>query len=550
MRERKQRKQRKSSQVTWPMTVREAQIVLRKNNKKSKNIDFLNSLVVAINVDWFSSWGMDGEEVVVADEVFARLDQLASKNPNQVLLDEYGFFLTPENENEIKPKGEDREKGTEDVSPTSSTPSEDSLHHGGNGNSGECDATAETTNDTSTNKGGNGSLSTQGQSQRDSDPKSLPQDQGDEEPQDSLRIDSLRSKERDEGVTQDCSETGNATSESPAASENSQSLSSRAGESFSTAMKLDTEPESKPDLLGTPNQPRDDGGQEPGDFHESNMDSEPGREEDPDCQMTGNKTGGDRPTHQKKWGKKLNSSRGGGKPSYSNNNNRSWRTAELKGLKVSPKLMKLCRKRLSALTGDSNEDESPRRDYVDFCTRLKTFRNPQPARKEEIGRPVLLLLADVSGSCSGFSDQSVLVGKAASKLGVPGTDIIVVSHSNGWAQEVEINGKEVSVDSIDSSGIAIPWFSALLRRFPIEAVVALGDWDAVQEYSFLIRRHQIKKFIWLDNAHCSSRGTVQDRSKWALSMMTQYGVKPATIRYKFTYRDGCKTASDFIENIK
>lgn len=47
-------------------------------------------------------------------------------------------------ENEYKEEGEERKKGTDEVSEVSETPSEDSELHGGDGNSGEVDAPAET----------------------------------------------------------------------------------------------------------------------------------------------------------------------------------------------------------------------------------------------------------------------------------------------------------------------------------------------------------------------------------------------------------------------
>lgn len=274
----------------------------------------------------------------------------------------------------------------------------------------------------------------------------------------------------------------------------------------------------------------------------------------------------DIPQHQKKWGKKFSKAENENpKLSSSANDNHGGINSSLEKAGISPKLSKECQRKLTKLISDASSETSHRRDYQEFCVRVETYRNPNPAKKEESGRPVILIMADVSGSCAGFSNESVLVAKAASKLGVAGSDVIVLSHSNGHPCELEHNGKSVDIDKlIDSkkfddnsrSSKRKRWnsgkdgfYDKLIQKYNITVAIALGDWDASHYYYQIAVNPNCEKFIWLDNAHCSSRGFVKDETKYALKHFESSGLKINFIRQKLIYKTGCKDAKSFIQEI-
>lgn len=583
----RQRKQQ-NKQLQCPVTVRQAQKLLSKVPDDCWMPRRYRPILSAID-----GVGRGVDDFEIRPVIRERLARLASKDPNQILVDAKGNAVPlADSEIEAKEQGESRPKGTDEVRPQSDNPSEDSEFHGGDGNSGECDAPAQTSSDAARDgQESDGSRSDNGQPQANNPGTSGSQSQGDGNPQEGESP-----SERGAGMSSDGSETGNATSEDQAMPGDSQNPGSQQGTSPSTAMgddglgqktsqqsELGTAPERNPGT-DTPAAPRDGHGQESGDSHDAAPSgdradcddssalkgeeqsgtkaiaakiaaSEPGRETD--CQMTGDQPGDDRPTHQKKWGKKFSKAEvGKGKLSTSANSNFGGMTAELKEAGISPKLLRLCRQRLAALVGDSSQDYGPRRDYTEFCVRLKTYRNPQPARQEGSGRPVILIMADVSGSCSSFSGKSVAVAKVASSLGVPGADVLVLTHSNGYPCELEHNGKAVDIASIgQQSGDEhahqnAAWYTGLLNRYQIEAAIALGDWDAADDYLHIAQHPTVNRFIWLDNAYCSSRGTVEDKTRVALSRIAEWGAKVSGVRHKLTYKDGCKDAKAFIQEIK
>ena len=587
----------KSSNLQLPITVRQAQKIVVSLQKLGSSYSFPGEIRQALSLN--SCHDHDG--------ALKKLANLASKDPNQVLIDANG---KPPQSAENREEGESREKETDEVTPTSDSPSEESEMHGGDGNSGECDSPAETPSPEE-REGDQGSQDQTQLQTETADGGSQGQGSGDSQ-------DSQGTENSDRNAPQsNGSETGSSTSESCESGEKSQAPTSQkagtsempvsdSGEGAATSPVSDSE--RKNDAAQVDSDLRDDqvnqGSESPekdaqpsvsaktkdnvnsdrqaeksGDdetegrtqkSHADNSENSLGENES-DCVSPNDDTNAeaqasdDVPTHQKKWGKSFTKEeRGDGKLSLSNSSNNGGATASLKVAGVSPKLLKLCRQRLAALIGDSSQEHSPRRDYTEFCVRLKTYRNPQPARKEEEGRPVILLLADVSGSCASFSEESVKVAKAASKLGIQGTDILVVSHYNGTPHEMEINGEVVDVRSIKAKAVkktvdngcnwgnSSGWYETLMQRYNITVCIALGDWDGSLEYAYIAQHPQCEKFIWLDNAHCSSRGTVQDRTKFALDHYAKNftGIKIPVLRQKLIYRDGCKDAIAFINNIK
>lgn len=232
-------------------------------------------------------------------------------------------------------------------------------------------------------------------------------------------------------------------------------------------------------------------------------------------------------------------------------------TAELRKAKIALAIVSKARSVLASWMADGGQDEqSPRWDYPALAARLITRRSPYPARKDELGRPALLVLADVSGSCSSFSGESLLVAKALAVQGMPGCDVLVVSHSNGYPEECDINGKplpqaqqqrykaiaERSGASVRSDGARgnVAFYEAMIAEYQVTHVVALGDHDAVDVYEMLALSQSIQQVIWLDNYNCNHQGP-RVASPHVARRQAQ-----ANIRYV----TGCKGAPEFLQGLR
>lgn len=580
-----------SNRLNLPITVRQTQKYLSNLSKGGHGMPLV--LSESLSVGFFDF-----------QEALQKLAKLASIDPNQVLIDENGnsSFLEPENSRE---QGDSRPKGTDEVAPQGENPSADSELHGGDGNSGECDSPSQTQNDDSTG-GNSGSLENQAQSQSDGGSEVGQGQQASESPDGGDSESSI-----------DGSETGN-TSEDQGKSGNHQSSPDGQEAKSGTATENGNATNGNSDLLE--DQPRDAASQESSGSQATDMSDAPEKsgegdrashssegmpEKDVPNPLKGNeyeemngtqaiKNGvgescaqdanaesdqpsDDSPAHQKKWGKSFGSKKGK-QSSESNRDENGQLVQSLAKFGVDRALAKKASTRLAALVYDSDSEFSPRRDYSEFCIRLKTFRNPTPARKEEQGKPSILVMADLSGSCEAFSIPTATTTKALGALGVPGCDIITVGTYDGKPSELEVNGKPqdcyLKSDPINGGRNCYPnwevwrghdfcgmpvkeeldffqkvWFPRAIQRYNIQVVIAIGDWQGTWAYWVLAQYPEIQKIIWLDNANCN-HVSGRDRTKWALNKLKGFGLNTRSISRKLIYRDGCKDAVAFIKNIK
>ena len=232
-------------------------------------------------------------------------------------------------------------------------------------------------------------------------------------------------------------------------------------------------------------------------------------------------------------------------------------TAELRKAQIAPSIVSQARTVLASWTADGGQDEqSMRWDYSRLAARLLTKRSPYPARKEELGRPVLLVLADVSGSCASFSGQALLVSKAIAAQGMPGCDVLIVAHSNGYPEECELNGRPLpqaqhqrykhiadrAGASYRSDGVAgnVAFYQAMIADYSITHVIALGDHDAVDVYTMLAEHGSVQQVIWLDNYACNCHEPRIDKPE----------VTSVAARAKIRYLTGCKDASAFLAGLR
>ena len=467
------RRQRNTSKsIHFPITVRQAQRLVDKGGYELTPL----AEILGIDQDWYWS----------TKDVLAALARLAAKEgPNFVL--------------GLRPQGESRLKGTDEVKPQSGSPSEDSSFHGGDGNSGEVDSLAATA---SPEAGQAAAFGEQGS------------------PGSGSLAAGLSRPETD----------GNApvTPGDDACSDVSQSLVHGAVDPSSTALEGDDVPAGNAAFSV---EPLRDAGDAESQASLAGQDGEAGAAEP-------NNLGVKPP---RKWGKSFRSTfpcdQHGGV------------YADLAQVGVDPVLLKLARQRLADLVGDTAQDSGPRYDWPEFCTRLKTYRDPRRARREEVGRPILWVLADVSGSCEAFAWPALQVAKACSKLGVPGTDVVAVAHSNGYPARWESNGRPITapMPEVRRQADILAWFQALARRYPPQVVMALGDWDAAQVYGELAQLPEVERLLWLDNYGCS-RGP-RDQTAWARERLRERGVPHAAL-HKIRYVDGCRGAAEFIDQIR
>ncbi|UFP97267.1 hypothetical protein [Gloeobacter morelensis] len=270
-------------------------------------------------------------------------------------------------------------------------------------------------------------------------------------------------------------------------------------------------------------------------------------------EATAETPGADRPTQRKKWGAPFKAA-GSGQLSASGKTTHGGITASLNEARLDPTLVRRVRERLAALVGESSQEAGPRRDWPAFCTRLLTHRNPAPARREEAGRPVILVLADVSGSCASFSQPALAVARACGAFGVPGAEVLVLAHSNGCPSELELAGRPIPIDRYGEAdgqwgADNRSWYLQLLERHSITVVIALGDWDAVAVYCQLVAHPRVERLIWLDNAYCRKKPP-RNRTTHALAQLALQGYSTRSLRHKLVYRDACGDAKAFANQIK
>ena len=226
------------------------------------------------------------------------------------------------------------------------------------------------------------------------------------------------------------------------------------------------------------------------------------------------------------------------------------RYGTLGAARVSPTIVRQVRRALERLVSFGQYQDGPRLDAQEFCERLIAHRPLYPARLEEEARTAVLVLPDVSGSCAGFSDRTLVVAKAAAELGVHGADVIVVAHSNGYPQEFKVNNqKEKKTSDCETegrSGDALEFYAGLLKRYRVKVVVAMGDGDAEWLYELLASLPAVHHLIWMDNWSCNNLPEPQDRT----SLLPGLHGWPRRLLHKTTYVVGCSTEEHFIAGLE
>lgn len=136
-------------------------------------------------------------------------------------------------------------------------------------------------------------------------------------------------------------------------------------------------------------------------------------------------------------------------------------------------------------------------------------------RREEVERPLIIAMADVSGSCSAAADETLAACLALCDHGR--YRVLVVEHSNGWgwalaatdrddiARFTRLVGPKNKPDRSEQEELAA-WSAFIAQTGQIAGVLALGDTDAEWLYGHVARGEDRRVPIaWLDS-HCACDG--------------------------------------------
>lgn len=205
---------------------------------------------------------------------------------------------------------------------------------------------------------------------------------------------------------------------------------------------------------------------------------------------------------------------------------------------VDPLVRRRIAQAFSLLVSDGDEAPSVRYDWGKVLMRMFTHQHFSRAREEGRGRPIILVLADVSGSCSSFAQPAAAVAMAAGAVGVGGADILVVSFDNAAIDGSGIRPRQTSLNGGEPVAAKGRTLADALgaRHNDVRVIVALGDNQALDGYVALGNLPQIERLIWLDN-YLSSCATPEIRRN--------LHVLPPTI----THVVGCGTAEDMVEGL-
>lgn len=132
-------------------------------------------------------------------------------------------------------------------------------------------------------------------------------------------------------------------------------------------------------------------------------------------------------------------------------------------------------------------DESPRLAGSRLVRELVSRRCAlSRARRRELTRQVVVLACDVSGSCSAVRDDTLAACLAVVESH---DDVVVVKHSNGLLWDCD-------------HGDLAQWLDQL--ETPVGAVIAFGDWDAGHWYQRVVESGT--PLVWLDSFRCRLTG--------------------------------------------
>jgi len=226
-------------------------------------------------------------------------------------------------------------------------------------------------------------------------------------------------------------------------------------------------------------------------------------------------------------------------------------------LRAERPLVREVRAHLQRLVGDAVQDDGPRMDVSRSVSRLLARRSDWVVRREEQGRPALLVLVDVSGSCSRFCRDAVRVAAAVAADGLQGADVLVVVHSNGYPEEAAINNESLPelprfVRYGEGMAPITAWYADHITSHDIRHVVVLGDGDGEWLYRDLAHRGTVERILWLDGYRARVYGgprAVAREAEGQRQRLRDNGWTAAAAR-KVAYVSGCGNVEQFAEALR
>ena len=144
------------------------------------------------------------------------------------------------------------------------------------------------------------------------------------------------------------------------------------------------------------------------------------------------------------------------------------------------------------------------------------------ARRDDVNKPVVLLMADVSGSCSAAATATVAACLAVAKRL---NNVVTVVHSNGFVESAHGDHPLAKrLQSVPGRGDLYDkeshWETALQEEC-VGLTVAFGDGDAADIYELLCNRAPL---VWLDSF--GSQGPPRPASARSSKMLQSWKNKP------------------------
>lgn len=175
--------------------------------------------------------------------------------------------------------------------------------------------------------------------------------------------------------------------------------------------------------------------------------------------------------------------------------------------KEARRVMELLKRLIYDLDIDPHGQPSPRYHGGRFVKELVTSRYQlSRARREELIHKTILLLPDVSGSCSTVCQDTLA---ACDALALVDDRVRVITHSNGWIYDRHTGRHGAEITS-------------QINPREISVAIALGDWDAGYYYQVICEAGA--RFVWLDS-YCAKHG-VRPASRKLREMASTWKKQP------------------------
>lgn len=195
----------------------------------------------------------------------------------------------------------------------------------------------------------------------------------------------------------------------------------------------------------------------------------------------------------------------------------------------------------------------PRWDSARVATKIATWRAWTISdRRLEDGRPAVMVLVDTSPSMGPWIDEVLAIGRALSRTGIPGGEVVTVNTANAEPYEVLYPGcrrAEYVYAGVDNP---MAWYRDVIARYQVQAVVVVADWDGADIYRQLAEMGI--PVYWVDVYGCTKLGremVVPFAPKWAIATMSDVVNKwSRAARARVKYALGCGNVESMLRALE